>query len=1242
MIFNGSCAFVHNVKSFQKSNKYIKPCGNPFHQEFSTFGAIPEELYRKGPSRSILLGNLERALKDHQVDMAWESYKDFKRLYGFPDQLYVSNLITELSYSSDSKSLRRASDLVLSISKEKSVLLRHEAMVKLSLSLARAQIPVPTASVVRLMLEKRSLPPLDVLQMVFLHLVKTQIGTYLASNILEEIGYCFQKLNMHKSAQTELTKPDATIFNIVLDACVRFGSSLKAQQIIELMPQLGVIGDAHTVVIIARQYYDSLLSLHFKFNDIGEGFCYKADSKRELVFLKNGKFVLSNKGLAKLIIGYKRHGRIDELSKLLISIHNMLNSPENSSPCSDVIDACISLGWLETAHDILEDLELEKYCVRKGSYTSLLTAYYNKKMFREADALVRQSRRVSLSINLSDETTLSSDISDSEDKPVLDLEKLNLTCKSDLGDSIVQNMREEDKTVSFMVHEYNSSIYFFTTAKMIGDAIQAYRKMQKMKIQPNVSTFSHLIIGHSSLGMYREITVLWGDIKRSMKNQNTIYNRDLYELLLLNFIRGGYFERVMEVTGFMMENNIFLDKWSYKIEFLKFHRDLYRSLTALDAKDETQSRRIEHVQAFRKLTHPISSLAHDQSGLWERRPMIFTGVPLLLIGLCSMSWRSLGLIQCFNPQGVWCEISHSILHVSVVSEPSILGLAALTIAMADGTRSMEMCRELDGYKEQMEKSIADLKDMIAVVANSVQNNQGGTSGAANIGDDMAEEPGGEHVPVRRQNQWFQNYQAPTRFSQIEFPKFRGEDLRGWIYRCEQFFEVDDTPPDAKVKIAAVHLEGKALQWHQIFMKNRLTREVPQWGEYVRALNDRFGTLLYENPMSELVNLKETRSIQDYLDRFDELMNCVDLSEPYAISCFLRGLKSEVAIHVRMFKPRSLQDAISLAKLQEHANSPSHKKLSLPTLTRFSPLPSKSSHPQQPSRFNNSPFSPSPQPHTPTTNRPPSQPFKPSLSPVIPSRRLSPQELDDKRARGLCFWCDEKFSPGHQCSRRKQLYIMEVTEDEGKEDELEPSEELAGENKEENSEQEGDHTSSYHVSMNAMTGNHDFRTMRVTGTCKVTLGDINWNLKELKMVFYMGGQKVFLRGKQPPTVETVSNKKMRKHLHNPAQVAMMQVGVFATAQEEESSCLQIEEYENTTTGWLNDEKLQGIIHKLIDDPDSKPKYEWKEGLLTRKGRLAQRNNRAITQVLVKWFNAHEEDSTWENLHELRLRFPAFNP
>ncbi|KAG8386990.1 hypothetical protein BUALT_Bualt03G0206000 [Buddleja alternifolia] len=60
----------------------------------------------------------------------------------------------------------------------------------------------------------------------------------------------------------------------------------------------------------------------------------------------------------------------------------------------------------------------------------------------------------------------------------------------------------------------------------------------------------------------------------------------------------------------------------------------------------------------------------------------------------------------------------------------------------------------------------------------------------------------------------------------------------FLLRCEQFFEVDETPPQAKVKLASVHLEGKALQWHQMYIKRRLTREIPNWEEYIRALNDR--------------------------------------------------------------------------------------------------------------------------------------------------------------------------------------------------------------------------------------------------------------------------------------------------------------------------------------------------------------------------------------------------------------------
>lgn len=658
----------HNVNFHEVNgiNGYERKFGYHFSEGISTVCAPQENLCSKGPSRWSLLGKLERDLKEHKVDEAWKTYNNFVHVYGFPDQVLVANLITESSYSSEPKCLRMACALVLKLSKERPVFLKPELMTKLVISLARAQILSRAASVLRVMLEKKCLPSLDMLQMVFLHLVKTGTGTYLASNILEEICYCLKELNV------VITRPDVMIFNLVLAACVRFGASLKGQQIMELMPVVGIAADAHTAVIIARihemnatkdelkkfkgcvdmvpvslahhyvRFYDCLLRLHFKFNDIdsastlllelsrhGESyplqrsqmdqhksctvsigsdnikmglklqflpqqlqrdFVYKVDHKQELLLHKNGKFILSNNGLAKLIIGYKRLGRINEFSKLLITIQNMLNLPDKSSPCSQVVDACIYLGWLETAHDILEDLEAQNYCGKEGSYTSLLTAYYDKKMLREAEGLVRQIRKLGLALN----------ISEAEDKRTSDLKVNPLDNKSDLANLIIQIMRGDDEAFPVLVHQMNSSIFFFTKAKMIDDARQTYRKMQKMKLQPNASTFFYLVSGYSSEGMYREITILWGDIKRSMENQSSVYKRELYELLLLNFIRGGYFERIMEVICFMMQNGMFLDKRCYKTEFLKFHRNLYRNLTAAEAKDEAQSKRLEHVKAFRK------------------------------------------------------------------------------------------------------------------------------------------------------------------------------------------------------------------------------------------------------------------------------------------------------------------------------------------------------------------------------------------------------------------------------------------------------------------------------------------------------------------------------------------------------------------------------------------------------------------------------------------------------------------
>ena len=50
---------------------------------------------------------------------------------------------------------------------------------------------------------------------------------------------------------------------------------------------------------------------------------------------------------------------------------------------------------------------------------------------------------------------------------------------------------------------------------------------------------------------------------------------------------------------------------------------------------------------------------------------------------------------------------------------------------------------------------------------------------------------------------------------------------------------------------------------------------------------------------------------------------------------------------------------------------------------------------------------------------------------IPIKRLMESELQARKEKGLCFKCDEKFSPGHRC--KKELRVLLVHEDEDEED-----------------------------------------------------------------------------------------------------------------------------------------------------------------------------------------------------------------
>lgn len=58
------------------------------------------------------------------------------------------------------------------------------------------------------------------------------------------------------------------------------------------------------------------------------------------------------------------------------------------------------------------------------------------------------------------------------------------------------------------------------------------------------------------------------------------------------------------------------------------------------------------------------------------------------------------------------------------------------------------------------------------------------------------------------------YSAGTRLDKLDFPRFDADRIKEWIFKVEQFFEIDRTPDDLKIGIASIHFVGVAVAWHQ--------------------------------------------------------------------------------------------------------------------------------------------------------------------------------------------------------------------------------------------------------------------------------------------------------------------------------------------------------------------------------------------------------------------------------------------
>ena len=157
-----------------------------------------------------------------------------------------------------------------------------------------------------------------------------------------------------------------------------------------------------------------------------------------------------------------------------------------------------------------------------------------------------------------------------------------------------------------------------------------------------------------------------------------------------------------------------------------------------------------------------------------------------------------------------------------------------------------------------------------------------------------------------------NGSIQTRTMKLEFPRFNGTNPNSWLFKSKQYFNYHQVPEQQWLTIAALNMEGEAIEWFQWYNEPGVT-----WEQFVLAMDARFRPSKREDFGGKLSKLRQNSTVLEYQREFQRLSNRVKgLSESYLFSLYLSGLRDDIRIEVQKLEPTNLPNVFSLARLQE--------------------------------------------------------------------------------------------------------------------------------------------------------------------------------------------------------------------------------------------------------------------------------------------------------------------------------------
>ena len=222
--------------------------------------------------------------------------------------------------------------------------------------------------------------------------------------------------------------------------------------------------------------------------------------------------------------------------------------------------------------------------------------------------------------------------------------------------------------------------------------------------------------------------------------------------------------------------------------------------------------------------------------------------------------------------------------------------------------------------------------------------------------------------------------------------------------------------------AAVSMDKEAILWFH--WENQLN-PIRNWEELKSLILRYFRPLDQGSLCEQWLSVKQSGSVADYHKEFVEKVIAMGrVPEDIMLGSFVNGLNEWIKRELRLFEPTSLKKAMEWAQYLDHmclfSNEPTGPPLVSP--------PVKTSCPKQHSlTFYSKPSNTTDYTHRrPNFHTQPPQPSKPTL-------KLSEKELREKRAKGLCFRCDGRWSINHVCKNQELSLLVTIEEDPEDED-----------------------------------------------------------------------------------------------------------------------------------------------------------------------------------------------------------------